>query len=199
VTLCDFPISSGAERFISPDLISADEHLRAQKASEVHDQGTKSSQSRSEERLPTIAAVPAIADSHCDCSCSDCFCEPKTRFHRHGDQCCDNCCESSHRCKCLDWLTYRTHGCSCCRWQRSPCCTPPLYAYFLCLDGCVHYGPCPYCPPPGNPCSNCGKDTPAAGSNGSIPPGGKTTSNGGITNGRDPFKRDPLKTVGRGN
>ena len=52
---------------------------------------------------------------------------------------CDSCSAGCHRKNCLrsiiEWLTYcpvKTHGCD---KRPNPCCTPPLYTFFLC-QGC---------------------------------------------------------------
>jgi hypothetical protein len=38
-----------------------------------------------------------------------------------------------------EWLTYHHQRCTGCNHCRcAPCCTPPLYLYFLCRDGCGH-------------------------------------------------------------
>jgi hypothetical protein len=91
--------------------------------------------------------------------CETCYeCSRRThlcdwlRHRSFRGEACTVPCDSPCRCRRFwDWLTYQPHYCPCCcRWSISPCCDPPLYAYFLCTDGSVHYRPCPKCPPPGN-------------------------------------------------
>jgi hypothetical protein len=81
-------------------------------------------------------------------------CRLKSWWHRHWcDSCCDSCgdgCCGKPFCRRFwEWLTVKPSRCPCCcRWSVAPCCNPPLYTYFFCTDGCVHYAPCPSCPPP---------------------------------------------------
>jgi hypothetical protein len=195
---------AGAEGYLLPDLGPADGQLPAPTTAEPSETRTKPPETGVARQLPVVkktdGGAATIGDTPCVSLCDECCCEPNfwhpsTWFRRHVrcEQSCDTCCQPSCLCRLCNWLTYRTHACSCCRWRRSPCCTPPLYTYFLCLDGCVHYGPCPCCPPPGNPCDHCNKDAPAAGPHPSLPNGAKTTaSDGGKPEARDSFKHDPL-------
>ena len=79
-----------------------------------------------------------------------------------------------------DWLTYRPLCCcDCCQWSVACCCTPPLYAYFLCTDGCVQPRPCP------PPC-----DTAAITRDMPWNPPSTSVDN------HDPFKREPVEPKG---
>jgi hypothetical protein len=93
------------------------------------------------------SAVPEIAGPSCGVPCQVC-CQ-RSRWWHPGDwvkqrRCCAPC--RDHCCcqRFWEWLTYRPHCCcGCCHWTTAPCCTPPLYQYFPCIDGCVHQRPCP--------------------------------------------------------